>query len=97
MGSCQENTDKLAALSSALVIPITLTNFQDLKSPTFKKIFPHFAEVESVRAEWTVAQSKLTEFSSTVTDLETKLGRDYGPDDVFVALADECFEVPVKQ
>jgi hypothetical protein len=55
------------------------------------------AEVESVKAEWSVASAKLTELTSKVSGLEGKLARDYGPDEVFLALADECFEVPVKQ
>lgn len=55
------------------------------------------AEVESVKAEWSIASAKLTELTSRVSGLEGKLARDYGPDEVFLALADECFEVPVKQ
>lgn len=49
------------------------------------------------RAAWAEANSKHNERSTERAGLETKLGRDYGPDDVFLPLNGRCVSAHVEK
>ena len=52
---------------------------------------------EEARDAWSVANSKRTELKTEGAGLETKLERDYGPDDVFLPLEGRCISAHVEK
>ena len=49
------------------------------------------------RSAWAVADGKNSELNSERLGLETKLGRDYGPSDVFLTLEGRCISAQVEK
>ena len=49
-------------------------------------------EATSARERFQEAEKAINELQSEIRQLEEKLGRDYGPEEVFASLDSECFE-----
>lgn len=51
----------------------------------------------AARDAWSAVSSKRSELESERNDLEAKLGRDYGPGDVFLPLDGRCISAHVEK
>ena len=54
------------------------------------------SEVKALQDKYFKLNSRLSELQNQQRDLEAKLKHDYGPDGVFGALVDKCFETKVS-
>lgn len=54
------------------------------------------SEVKALQDKYFKHNSRLTELQNQQRDLEAKLKHDYGPEGVFGALVDKCFETKVS-